>query len=72
MSLATILVLTFFTLAQSELESSTSYSQGMEAKHLSETAVNMVIGQLRKATTDENNQKPGLRLGVPAGGGEGV
>jgi uncharacterized protein (TIGR02600 family) len=57
MSLATILVLTFFTLAQSELESSTSYSQGMEAKHLSETAVNMVIGQLRKATTDNDNQK---------------
>ncbi|MFK5921178.1 MAG: Verru_Chthon cassette protein A [Verrucomicrobiota bacterium] len=51
MSLATILVLTFFTMAQSELESATSYSQGMEAKHLSETAVNMVIGQIRSATT---------------------
>ncbi|MCF6314138.1 MAG: Verru_Chthon cassette protein A, partial [Verrucomicrobiales bacterium] len=52
MSLATILVLTFFTMAQTELESATSYAQGMEAKHLSETAVNMVIGQIRKATTN--------------------
>lgn len=51
MSLATILVLTFFTMAQSELESATSYAEGVEAKHLSETAVNMVIGQIRKATT---------------------
>ena len=44
MSLATILVLTFFTLAQNELESATSYAHGQEAKHLSETGAASLTG----------------------------
>ncbi len=62
MSLATILVLTFFTMAQSELESATSYSHGMEARHLSETAVNMVIGQIRKATLGQDANDPSTKF----------
>ena len=53
-TLATILVLTFFTLARNEMVASANYSDGLHAKHLSETAVNMVIGQIRKATVDGN------------------
>ncbi len=49
-ALSTILVLTFFSLAQNELVSSTRYSQGIEARQFAETAVNMVVGQIRKAT----------------------
>ena len=53
-TLATILVLTFFTLARNEMVASANYSDGLHAKHLSETAVNMVIGQIRAATLDGN------------------
>lgn len=52
-TLATILVLTFFTLARNELVASVNYSDGLHAKHLSETAVNMVISQIRTATEGE-------------------
>ena len=51
-TLATILVLTFFTLARNEMVASANYSDGLHAKHLSETAVNMVIGQIRKDVKD--------------------
>ena len=54
-TLATILVLTFFTLARNELVASVNYSDGLHAKALSETAVNMVIGQIRRATEPQSN-----------------
>ncbi len=68
MSLATILVLTFFTMAQNELESATSYAHGMEARHLSETAVNMVIAQIRRGSTDNNNTKRNYAWATQPGG----
>jgi len=54
-TLATILVLTFFTLARNELVASVNYSDGLHAKALSETAINMVIGQIRRATEPQSN-----------------
>jgi len=50
MSLSTILVLTFFSLATSEHQASTTYSQGLAAHHVADQAVNMVIAQIREAT----------------------
>lgn len=51
MALTTILVLTFFSLATSEHRSSYTYSQGLHAQQVAEQAVNMVIAQIREATT---------------------
>lgn len=57
MSLMTILILTFFSLAQNEYISSTSYSRGLHAQQLAETAVNLVVGQLRAGTTTPAGEK---------------
>lgn len=51
MSLTTILVLTFFSLATSEHRASSTYSNGVQAQQIGELAVNLVIGQIREATT---------------------
>ncbi len=51
MSLTTILVLTFFSLATSEHRASNTYSHGLQAQQVGEQAVNMVIAQIREATT---------------------
>jgi len=51
MALTTILVLTFFSLATSEHRASSTYSQGLQAQQVAEQAVNMVIAQIREATT---------------------
>ena len=51
MALTTILVLTFFSLASSEHQASNVYSNGLQAQQVAEQAVNMVIAQIREATT---------------------
>ncbi|MBL9153164.1 MAG: Verru_Chthon cassette protein A [Verrucomicrobiales bacterium] len=51
-SLCTILVLTFFQLAQNEMIASDSYNSGLEAQQVAEQAVNLVIKQIREATSD--------------------
>jgi hypothetical protein len=51
MALTTILVLTFFSLATSEHRASNTYSHGLQAQQVAEQAVNMVIAQIREATT---------------------
>tara|TARA_B100000927_G_scaffold55594_3_gene42552 strand:- start:15337 stop:20055 length:4719 start_codon:yes stop_codon:yes gene_type:complete len=55
MSLTTILVLTFFTLASSEHRASKTYSYGLQSQQVAEQAVNMVIAQIREATTVSDN-----------------
>ena len=54
-SLATILILTFFQLAQNEMVASDSYNSGLEAQQVAEEAVNLVIRQIRMATSGNNN-----------------
>lgn len=54
-SLCTILVLTFFQLAQNEMVSSDSYNNGIEAQQIAEEAVNLVIRQIREATADDSS-----------------
>jgi hypothetical protein len=51
MALTTILVLTFFSLATSEHRASNTYSHGLQAQQVAEEAVNIVIAQIREATT---------------------
>ena len=51
MALTTILVMTFFSLATSEHRASNTYSHGLQAQQVGEQAVNMVIAQIREATT---------------------
>ena len=51
MALTTILVLTFFSLATSEHAASNIYSHGLQAQEVGEQAVNMVIAQIREATS---------------------
>ncbi|MEM7699664.1 MAG: hypothetical protein AAF236_14800, partial [Verrucomicrobiota bacterium] len=50
-SLTTILVLTFFSLSMSEHRASNLYSNGLQAQQVGEQAINMVIAQIREATT---------------------
>ncbi|MEQ1843512.1 MAG: hypothetical protein ABL994_24150, partial [Verrucomicrobiales bacterium] len=50
LTLTAVLVMAFFTVSRSELASSTVYSRGVEASHLSKAAVDMVIHQIRSAT----------------------
>ena len=53
MALTTILVLTFFSLATSEQRASNTYSHGLHAHQVAETAVNLVIAQIREGTYTE-------------------
>jgi uncharacterized protein (TIGR02600 family) len=50
LTLTAVLVMAFFTISRSELASSTVYSRGVEASHLSKSAMDMVIHQIRSAT----------------------
>lgn len=50
LSLAAVLIMAFFSLTRNELTSSTKYSEGLEAQQLSQTAVNVVMHQIRNAT----------------------
>jgi hypothetical protein len=50
LTLTAVLVMAFFSISRSELASATVYSRGVEASHLSKTAVDMVIHQIRSAT----------------------
>jgi len=50
LTLTAVLVMAFFTVSRSELASSTVYSRGIEASHISKAAVDMVIHQIRSAT----------------------
>lgn len=54
-SLCTILILTFFQLAQNEMVASDSYNSGLEAQMVAEEAVNLVIRQIRVATSGNTN-----------------
>lgn len=53
-SLSTILILTFFQLAQNEMVASDAYNNGLEAQQIADQAVNLVIRQIRQATSQEN------------------
>ena len=52
MALATIMILTFFGLATSENRASATYSRGLQAQQVAEQAVNLVIAQIRRATSN--------------------
>jgi len=49
---ATLVVLMFLTLASSELVSSNHYSMAVQARGLSDSATNLVIAQIRRATAE--------------------
>ena len=53
LTLTAILVIAFFSIARSELASSTVYHRGIEASNLAKTAVDMVIHQIRSSTEDK-------------------
>jgi len=55
MALTTILVLTFFSLANSERTASNTYSHGLQAQQIAEQAVNMAMAQIRRATVSEES-----------------
>lgn len=65
LTLSIILILAFFTLAQSEHRAASHYNNGVSAQMLSESAVNLVIGQIREATEEKDrlwiSQPGGLR-----------
>ncbi|MEM7144655.1 MAG: Verru_Chthon cassette protein A [Verrucomicrobiota bacterium] len=50
LAITTILVVAFFSIARIELSSSKTYADGIRARQLSETAVNIAISQFKKAT----------------------
>ncbi len=54
LTLAAVMILAFFSLSRNELTSSTAYSHGIEAQQLAQTAVNIVIHQIRSASSEKN------------------
>ncbi len=53
-ALTTILMMTFFLMAQNEHQASRNYSEGLQAQEVAESAVNLVIAQIREATAQSN------------------
>lgn len=53
--LMSVLVLAFFSLASNEYTASNNYEYGIRSKQAADTAISMVIGQIRKATTQKND-----------------
>lgn len=51
-ALTTIVVLSFLSLAVSERDSASVYSDGINAEHLANAAINVAISQVRSATGD--------------------
>lgn len=62
-SLCTILILTFFQLAQNEMIASDSYNSGLEASQAAEQAVNLVIRQIREATGSSSSGSKASEIG---------
>lgn len=54
-ALTTILMMTFFFMAQNEHMASVNYSEGLQAQEVAESAVNLVIAQIREATSQRNH-----------------
>lgn len=50
-ALTTIMMTTFFLMAQNEHQASVNYSEGLQAQEVAESAVNIVIAQIREATS---------------------
>ncbi|SKA90471.1 Verru_Chthon cassette protein A [Prosthecobacter debontii] len=54
-ALMTVLIVAMLSISQTELKSAKVHADGQQAKQLAEVAVNVVISQLRKATTQNTN-----------------
>ncbi len=54
-ALTTILMMTFFLMAQNEHMASVNYSEGLQAQEVAESAVNIVIAQIRQATANADH-----------------
>jgi len=68
--LLSAILLSFLTSASTDLIVSKSYQQTVQAKGLADTAVNLVVGQIRKATSDPAKawiSQPGLIRTFAAG-----
>ena len=52
LTLAAVMILAFFSVSRTELQSATTYSHGLEAQQLSKTAIDLVMHQIRTATSD--------------------
>ncbi len=52
LSLLTIVVVLFFSLARIQLQSSGDHAAGYDLKHLQDTAVNLALGQIRAGSTE--------------------
>jgi uncharacterized protein (TIGR02600 family) len=70
--LLSALVISFFSRVTSELGGARSYAEGISSKHLADSAVGVVMGQIRAATTIKNGcwaSQPGMiRVYGTAGG----
>ncbi len=61
--LLTVLIVGFFATATTELTASKSYADGITVRQLADTAVNVVMGQIRDASTTPNGDwasQPGM------------
>ncbi|RBP43672.1 uncharacterized protein (TIGR02600 family) [Roseimicrobium gellanilyticum] len=54
LGLITVLVLALYSLAESELKGARHYSSGQQSRQISDVAVDIVISQLRKSTTQSD------------------
>lgn len=65
MALTTILVLAFFSLTESEYRASQTYATGQAAKAYADTALNIVISQIRSAAERGTDNQPVIHATQP-------
>ena len=65
MALTTILVLAFFSLTQSEYQASQTYATGQAAKAYADTALNIVISQIRSGAERVSKNTPVIHVTQP-------
>lgn len=56
-AIMSLLVIAFLSLVRTEEQSSEAFAQGVEVRNLADVPLNLVIGQLRKATENNGNDR---------------
>lgn len=65
LALATIVILAFLSVADTEYKATTTYSSSQNARRLADTAVNMVVGQIRAGSERETANIPVIHATQP-------
>lgn len=65
LALATIVILAFLSIADTEHKATVTYSSAQTSRRLADTAVNMVVAQIRAGSQRDNNAEPVIHATQP-------